>query len=116
MVLIDGHTGNERSAAFPAIEASPGILQKPTSRLYRLQVSGEDIEITVQCDLEINGNMILNVTVYPGITVTDIDGNGHACMRHGQGFGLRFAEVRPTPVGRLLLALLVAGELDEVES
>ena len=78
MLLIDGHQGNSNmtmSNTTGIDVSSQTVLSKQMSDQYLLRVTGDDILTYEQQNLEITGDMVLNVTVIRIGTVTDIDGN-----------------------------------------
>ncbi len=84
MVLLDGHFGESGGTILDSARPEGSMeknLNKTLSNLYRLRVSGEDIETTEHSDIEITENMTVDVTV--NRTVTDIDGNTYRTVKIG---------------------------------
>jgi len=86
MLLIDGQQGQINVS--PLQTASTGteiqhqtVFKNHMSDQYTLQVTGEDIASYEQEDLEITGNMTVDVIVTR--TVTDIDGNVYQSVKIG---------------------------------
>jgi uncharacterized protein (TIGR02145 family) len=84
MLLIDGQQGNAPAAS--VVQARSAItgnvaLNKQMSDQYILQVTGDDIAVYEQQNLEITSNTTVNVTVTR--TVTDIDGNVYRTVKIG---------------------------------
>ena len=84
MLLIDGHTGpaeTESSVSHAVLQNSNPVFRKSGSVLYQLEVTGENMTLYTQPNLEITEDMTVDVTVKR--TVTDIDGNVYQTVRIG---------------------------------
>jgi len=84
MLLIDGQQGSANLAVSHSTgtyASGQTVLTKQMSDQYILQVTGADIAPYVQQNLEITGNMTLDIIV--NRTLTDIDGNVYHTVKIG---------------------------------
>ena len=84
MLLLDGHSGNSNAAFSHTINnvlSHENALNKSLSNTFLLRVSGIDIEPWERQNLQITGDMVVDVSVYR--TVTDIDGNVYRTVKIG---------------------------------
>jgi len=89
MLLIDGHQGNSNmtmSNTTGTEVSSQSVLNKQMSDQYLFRVTGDNIESYEQQNLEITGNITLDITVIR--TVTDIDGNVYRTVKIGNQWWL----------------------------